>query len=241
MYYSLIMQSFYHASPYLSIDLFVLFFERSNHTIDHSNFAQRIQLLRSTLGLSQSRFAQKIGRTASFIAKIELEKSLISEETLAQICSVYHVRREWLSSGKGDLFEPGYEQQPPDWDGLPNRIRSFRQEHGMTQSQLAAEVGCSKSQLTSVELGRVTPSDEWLERFCERFHIRKAWLLSGAGNQTAPTDKPENSLGTIYSFFRENDHARSVAMEAIAAYTSGRKPDVWEQLASRLNEESDID
>ena len=206
--------------------------------MDHSNLARRIQILRSTLGLSQSRFAQKIGRTASFIAKIELEKSLISEETLIQICSTYHVRREWLSSGSGDIFEPGYEQLPPDWDGLPNRIRSFRKEHGMTQSQLADEVGCSKSQLTSVELGRVTPSDDWIERFCTQFHIRKSWLLSGAGTQTDLPDKSGNSLGTIYNFFRDNEQARSVAMEAIAAYTSGRNPDVWEQLETSLNPSS---
>ena len=209
--------------------------------MDQSNLARRIQYLRSTLGLSQSGFAKKIGRTASFIAKIELGKSRISEETLTQICNVFHVCPAWLSEGKGSVFETGYEQQQPDWSGLPYRIKTYRKEHGITQAELAAAIGCSKSQLTSVELGRVTPSYDWLERFCSRFQISKSWLLSGTGSRDELPESSKNSLGTIYQFFRENEHARTVAMEAITAYTTGKNPDVWEQLSSSIKKNSDSD
>lgn len=41
---------------------------------------------------------------------------------------------------------------------LDNRIRVFRAEHHMSQSDLAAAIGVSRKTISTIEVGRFTPS-----------------------------------------------------------------------------------
>lgn len=41
---------------------------------------------------------------------------------------------------------------------LDNRIRVFRAEHNMSQSDLAAAIGVSRKTISTIEVGRFTPS-----------------------------------------------------------------------------------
>lgn len=41
---------------------------------------------------------------------------------------------------------------------LENRIHVFRAEHRMTQSDLANEIGVSRKTISTIEVGRFTPS-----------------------------------------------------------------------------------
>lgn len=41
---------------------------------------------------------------------------------------------------------------------LENRIRVFRAEHRMSQSELAAEIGVSRKTISTIEVGKFVPS-----------------------------------------------------------------------------------
>ncbi|MEX2528279.1 MAG: helix-turn-helix transcriptional regulator [Gemmatimonadota bacterium] len=41
---------------------------------------------------------------------------------------------------------------------LRNRIRVFRAEHGLTQSDLAERIGVSRKTISTIEVGRFVPS-----------------------------------------------------------------------------------
>lgn len=43
-------------------------------------------------------------------------------------------------------------------DVLENRIRVFRAEHRMSQSELAAKIGVSRKTISTIEVGRFVPS-----------------------------------------------------------------------------------
>jgi len=42
--------------------------------------------------------------------------------------------------------------------GLNNRIRVYRAEHRMSQSELAAAIGVSRKTISTIEVGRFVPS-----------------------------------------------------------------------------------
>ena len=159
-----------------------------------NNLAQRIYELREKLGLSQNEFASKIERTSNFIAQIESGRSSISDKTKYIICARYHVNPNWLNNGTGEMFVPGFSPPTVDKAGIPSRIKTVRKKMQMTQDEFAKVLGCSKSQLTSVELGRVNPSNLWLANLSESVGINKNWLLSGTGEMIIDKRATELSI-----------------------------------------------
>ena len=76
---------------------------------------ERITCLRKTLGLTQKQFGEKIGVQRGTVANYELGRNIPTETVRLMICKVYGVRREWLETGEGEMFEKKsrYEQA---WD-----------------------------------------------------------------------------------------------------------------------------
>ena len=65
----------------------------------------RVKILRRTLGLSQTEFGVKIGVTRGVINNLDRGVTDLQDPLLSLICSVFNVRREWLETGSGEMFE----------------------------------------------------------------------------------------------------------------------------------------
>ena len=65
---------------------------------------ERIKLLRKELNLSQELFGKKIGITKSSVSLLESGKNSPSEQTVKLICREFNVNKEWLETGKGEMF-----------------------------------------------------------------------------------------------------------------------------------------
>lgn len=65
---------------------------------------KRLKILRKSLNLTQSEFANSIGIKGSSYCDIENGKASITERTIISICSIYNVNRQWLEFGKGNIF-----------------------------------------------------------------------------------------------------------------------------------------
>ena len=76
-----------------------------------------IKTLRQTLGMSQTEFGKKIGVTRSALSNLDLGITPLTEPLLSLICSVFNVRREWLESGEGEMFEPK-DAEAPFYDAM---------------------------------------------------------------------------------------------------------------------------
>ena len=199
-----------------------------------NDLSSRIRHLREILGLSQSEFSKKIGRTPSFIAQIERGKSSISEDTATLICHTFHVRFAWLEDGTGEIFEPGYMTLPPDRAGIPDRVKAVRTDLHLTQAEFAHEISTSRSQLSSVETGRVNPSNEWLDKITLRYGISPGWLRSGEGERYARTADHSSGLEQIYQFLQNDEQACKIVLEAITAYTMSKDRSVWQKIQDTL-------
>lgn len=202
--------------------------------MENNNLSQRIHMLRKLLGLSQNEFSSKINRTSNFIAQIESGRSSISEKTKIAICTTYHINPDWLNNGTGEMFKPGFTPPLFDKAGIPTRIKTVRQKLNMTQSEFAKMIGCSKSQLTSVEVGRVNPSNQWITKLAKSANVSISWLLSGKGEIFTKENSNEDIMDDIFQFLSENPRFRHIVSEAISAYTIRQDDTIWKRMEETL-------
>jgi len=63
-----------------------------------------LKILRKTLKINQTDFAQKLGITQTAYSMIENGKNPLSSRYIKMICSTYNVSEDWLRTGQGDMF-----------------------------------------------------------------------------------------------------------------------------------------
>jgi len=71
---------------------------------------ERIQEVRKELGISLRDFAKKIYISRSLLSSIEQGNRNINDRTIQLISTEFNVNKEWLLTGKGDMFTA----PPPD-------------------------------------------------------------------------------------------------------------------------------
>lgn len=65
----------------------------------------RIKDIRKKEGLSQQKFADKLGIARGNIAAYEVGKNAPSDAVISLICSKFNVNKDWLLTGKGDMYD----------------------------------------------------------------------------------------------------------------------------------------
>jgi transcriptional regulator with XRE-family HTH domain len=71
---------------------------------------ERIRKVRETLNVSQREFAKRIFISQTLLGDIELGNRNVNDRTVQLISTEFKVSKEWLLSGKGDMFT----SPPPD-------------------------------------------------------------------------------------------------------------------------------
>lgn len=66
---------------------------------------ERIKEIRKKEGLSQQKFADKLGIARGNIAAYEVGKNAPSDAVISLICSKFNVNKDWLLTGKGDMYD----------------------------------------------------------------------------------------------------------------------------------------
>jgi len=75
-----------------------------------STIRSRIKAVRKTLNISQRVFSQSIFLSHTFYANIETGRRNPNERVYELICNKYNINKDWLITGKGDMFSAS----PPD-------------------------------------------------------------------------------------------------------------------------------
>lgn len=83
---------------------------------------ERIKQIRLDFGLTQQKFAERIGLKQNSIALIESGKRNISDQALLSICREYGINEEWLRTGNGEMFSP----EPED------ELQALTEKYGLT-------------------------------------------------------------------------------------------------------------
>ena len=79
-----------------------------------STISSRIKMVRQKLGITQKEFCKPIFLSHSFFANMERGDRKPNERICELICNKYNVNKEWLMTGKNQMFS----ESPPDTDIL---------------------------------------------------------------------------------------------------------------------------
>lgn len=66
----------------------------------------RIALVRFNSGLTQEKFAAKLGLSQNFVWMLEKGTRIPSERTISDICREFNVNETWLRTGEGEMLVP---------------------------------------------------------------------------------------------------------------------------------------
>lgn len=75
---------------------------------------ERIKFVRQRSKLTQTEFAEKIGLSRNFIAKVEMGNREPSDRTIKDICRVFGCNEVWLRTGVGEAFAPKTRRESID-------------------------------------------------------------------------------------------------------------------------------
>lgn len=142
----------------------------------------RIKELRKALGLTQAKFAQRIGLKQQTITLIETGKRNISDYSIRNICREFKVNEEWLRTGKGEMFLPGpsstldalaeeYRLNESD-RALVRRILDLKPEHRQAVVDFARQLAADLAQTE----GRQREGDD-----PQRVHVSYYGKIAAAG------------------------------------------------------------
>jgi transcriptional regulator with XRE-family HTH domain len=73
-------------------------------SVKTTSLPERIKAVRAALKVSQREFSKGVFVSQSYFADIEVGKRRISERIIHLISTQYKVNKEWLKTGKGDMF-----------------------------------------------------------------------------------------------------------------------------------------
>ena len=65
---------------------------------------ERIKDVRGTIGFTQSKFAERIAISTSYLGEIELNVKVANERVIRLIVAEFNVNESWLRTGEGDMF-----------------------------------------------------------------------------------------------------------------------------------------
>lgn len=119
------------------------------------------------------------------------------------------------------------------------RIKYLRKEilH-MTQEEFAPSIKISRSNLGSIEVGRISVTDRVISDICEKHNVNRDWLMNGSGNPIIEISK-ENQLmewaGNILK--NESDSFKRRFVNMLMSLTE----DEWEFIEKKARELVDCD
>lgn len=116
---------------------------------------KRIIQIREQAGLSQEKFAEKIGLSRNFINQAENGKKNFSDRTLKDICREFNVNEAWLRTG----------------DGEPYKKRTRNQELAVFVNDVMEEMDESFRKRFILALSKLNESDwETIEKIANELH-----------------------------------------------------------------------
>ena len=100
----------------------------------------RIKELRTELGLTQAKFAERVAIVASFISEIEGGVREINERAIRLIIAEYNVNENWLRHGQGSMFNEDMSAKVSEAMGIFKSLDEHFQDGALKMLETLSEV-----------------------------------------------------------------------------------------------------
>lgn len=74
---------------------------------------------------------------------------------------------------------------------MKDRIKQIRKHCKMSQGEFGECLGVSRDAISNYELGRVIPSDLFINHLCSTYNVNRIWLETGEGEMFAELSEDE--------------------------------------------------
>lgn len=99
---------------------------------------------------------------------------------------------------------------------MKERIAEVRKAVGLSQSEMADQLGLSRNFISLMENGNRTPSDRTISDICREFGVNRIWLETGVGEPFKQKDKREELKAIFSDVLSGRVSEKNAFIEAIA-------------------------
>ncbi|GFN23248.1 helix-turn-helix domain-containing protein [Thermanaeromonas sp. C210] len=131
---------------------------------DNNQLGAKLRRLREQKGLTLNELSRKSGVSLAHISEIERGRSTASLKTLEKLAAALEVSTSSLL-------------QAERGESLGSKLRRLREKMGLTQKELADQVGISHSLIGQIETDRILPSLTTLHRLSEALGVSSCYFL----------------------------------------------------------------
>ncbi|GLI16741.1 transcriptional regulator [Moorella thermoacetica] len=142
----------------------VSYFQEENDNKNDNSVGARLRRLREQKGITLSELSRRSGVSLAHISEIERSRSTASLKTLEKLAAVLEV-------STSSLLRSGQQ------DSLGAKLKRLREKIGLTQKELAQQVGISHSLIGQIETDRIQPSLSTLSSLAEALGVSTCYVL----------------------------------------------------------------
>ena len=106
----------------------------------------------------------------------------------------------------------------------------------MTQEEFSSSIKISRSNLGSIEIGRISVTDRVVQDICEKFNINEKWLRDGIGDiqvKITPYEKAYNRFGYI---MENSSPSKKAALSMLLEVLYSVPDEQWEMIMKLYEE-----
>jgi transcriptional regulator with XRE-family HTH domain len=126
------------------------------------NFGDRTRFAREKRGLTLTETAERLGLSLQYISDIEKNKVVPAVSTIKNIAKVLDIPVSILLNGDSSI-------------GI--KLRTIREEQGVTQVKLAEMAALSPGLITQIEKGKVQPSFKTIEKLAKVLGVSPCYFV----------------------------------------------------------------
>ncbi|MBQ8162151.1 MAG: helix-turn-helix domain-containing protein [Clostridia bacterium] len=130
---------------------------------------QRLKEFRKEKGLTQKELGEQTGYSAAYISQVESGRMDVSAPLAEKLYTFYGVDPRWILYGLGK--------------GKKSKLKEVRSEIGITQAEMAAQLGISAQYYGLMERGEYPVSDPVAKAIEQKWGISAGWLLFDIGDK----------------------------------------------------------
>ena len=149
-------------------------------------FSSYVATMRKARGLTQRELGERLGFTPQGISRFESIDSGFDLSLLVPLLKTLDLSLEDVNERKKEGTH--YQEIDIDLASIPDKIKSLRQEKGLSQEALGERIGSTGRSIRSYESGDSLPSFQALERIAEACEVSIFSLLLIAAS--SPSESP---------------------------------------------------
>ena len=138
-------------------------------------YGERLRVLREERGLKIYDISHLLGFDKDSYGKYEREYTTIPIGHLNTLCDYFQVSFDYIFGFSSDKQYSAEKAVDPNLAG--QRLKEFRKEFRLTQTELGKVLGCSYGTIAGYERGRYLIATPFLYTICSKYHISADYLL----------------------------------------------------------------